>query len=264
MRHWNLQCASPYWTRPLDWPTRPAGQDANASIPLAVVVAVVNILALETSGIAGSVAALADDRLLAEIALPTEKRSAQTLAPTLRQLLHSVGWQPSEVRLVAVSIGPGSFTGLRLGVTTAKVFAYATKADVLGIDTLETIANQAPSGLLHVTALIDAQRGDVVARPFTRNPEGCFVPAGPPRLVSLGRLLEEIPQGTVLTGPVLQRLAGQLPAATRTTEPGCWQPMASTVGRLAARQYAAGLRHDVWTLLPHYARPSAAEEKRGS
>jgi len=231
-------------------------------MPLALVAAVLNILALETSGIAGSVAALADDRLLAEIALPSEKRSAQTLAPAIRQLLDSVAWQPSEVRLVAVSIGPGSFTGLRLGVTTAKVFAYAVKADVLGVDTLETIANQAPSAVDQVTALIDAQRGDVVARLFLRHPDGWFLPGGPPRLVSLARLLDELPSGMVLTGPGLQRRAGQLPAKFLTTQPHYWQPRASTVGRLAARQYAAGRRHDVWTLLPQYARPSAAEEKR--
>ncbi len=224
----------------------------------------VNLLALETSGLAGSVAALLDDRVLAEIVLPSEKRSAQTLAPAMRQILESVGWRPSDVQLVAVSIGPGSFTGLRLGVTTAKVFAYAVKAEVLGIDTLETIANQVPPGVAEVTALIDAQRGDVVARHFVRERAGWLVPTGPPRLVSLRQLLDEAAPGSLLSGPVLCRIAGQLPASVRTTDPDCWPPRASTVGRLAARQYAAGRRQDLWTLLPHYARPSAAEEKHGA
>lgn len=227
-------------------------------------VAVVKILALETSGTGGSVAALLDDRLLAEISLGREKRSAQTLAPALRDLLHSVGWQPAQVELVAVSAGPGSFTGLRLGITTAKVFAYAVQAEVLGIDTLETIANQVPANVHRVIALIDAQRGDVVAKPFVRDPAGWYVPDGPPRLLSFRNLMEEVPPEAVLSGPVLERFAGQLPSRIKTTEAECWAPRAGTVGRLAARQYAAGVRHDLWTLVPYYARPSAAEEKRGA
>lgn len=225
--------------------------------------AVVKILALETSGTTGSVAALLDDRLLAEISLASEKRSAQTLAPAMRELLASVSWQPTEVALVAVSIGPGSFTGLRLGVTTAKVFAYAVRAEVLGIDTLEIIAHQVSPEVDQVIALIDALRGQVVARPFVRQPAGWFAPSGPPRLVSIQALVEQLSPDVVLSGPVLGRLVGQLPAEVRTSEPESWQPRASTVGRLAARRYAAGERHDLWTLGPHYARPSAAEEKRG-
>ncbi len=179
------------------------------------------------------------------------------------ELLQSVGWQPREVELVAVGAGPGSFTGLRLGVTTAKVFAYAVKAEVLAIDTLETIANQVPPGIGQVIALIDAQRGDVVARPFVRDPAGGLIPAGPPRLLPFRNLIEEHRPPWVLSGPVLHRFAGQLPSGVQTAEPECWQPRASTVGRLAACKYAAGVRHDLWSLVPHYARPSAAEEKRG-
>lgn len=227
-------------------------------------VAVAKILALETSSTTGSVAALVDGHLLTEIALGREKRSAQTLAPAIRELLQSVGWRPEDVDLVAAGIGPGSFTGLRLGVTTAKVFAYAVKAEVLGIDTLETIANQVPAGVQRVMAIIDAQRGDGVARAFVRDPAGWLVPQGPPRLVSLRSLVEQLPAEAVLSGPVLERLAGELPSGLKTAEPECWHPRASTVGRLAAHKYAAGLRHDLWTLVPHYARPSAAEEKRGA
>src|SRR5271163_2151267 len=96
------------------------------------------ILALETSELTGSVAAAADGNVLAELQLDPQQRSAQSLAPAIRALLAQVGWQPADIDLLAVTIGPGSFTGLRVGVATAKVFAYACGAEVLGISTLET------------------------------------------------------------------------------------------------------------------------------
>ncbi|MEX0712672.1 MAG: tRNA (adenosine(37)-N6)-threonylcarbamoyltransferase complex dimerization subunit type 1 TsaB, partial [Pirellulales bacterium] len=89
------------------------------------------ILALETSGKSGSVAVLRGDVLLAEEPLEPSQRSAQSLAPAMRQLLEAVAWTPRDVQLVAVTLGPGSFTGLRVGVTTAKTFAYAVGAVVV-------------------------------------------------------------------------------------------------------------------------------------
>src|SRR5262245_33492571 len=83
------------------------------------------ILAIETVGSTGSVAALDERGVLAELALDSRRRSAQTLVPGMAALVESVGWRSRDVELVAVASGPGSFTGLRIGVTTAKTFAYA-------------------------------------------------------------------------------------------------------------------------------------------
>ena len=130
------------------------------------------ILALETSELTGSVAAAADGKVLAELQLDPQQRSAQSLAPAIQSLLEQVGWQPREIRLVAVTIGPGSFTGLRVGVATAKVFAYSVGAEVLGIGTLETIAAATPDEVEAVSVAVDAQRGDVIAQPFRRGAEG--------------------------------------------------------------------------------------------
>src|SRR5437773_12166637 len=104
------------------------------------------VLALETSGTAGSVAVLDDEQLLTAVALDPAQRTARTLAPAIRDVLKHVGWAPTDVQLVAVTAGPGSFTGLRLGVTTAKTFAYAAGCEVLGVNTLEVIAGRAPPG----------------------------------------------------------------------------------------------------------------------
>src|SRR5687768_12135976 len=102
------------------------------------------ILALETSGLSGEVALLEGERVIAEQWLDPGQRTARSLAPGMKQILQTAGWQPRDVQLVAVTIGPGSFTGLRVGVTAAKTLAYAVGCEVMGVDTLEVIAAQAP------------------------------------------------------------------------------------------------------------------------
>ena len=103
------------------------------------------ILAMDTSGRRAAVAALEDDRVLAECDSPPGVRSAAALAPLIAELLKGVDWQLRRLDLIAVTQGPGSFTGLRIGVTTAKTLAYATGAAVIGVNTLEVIAAGAPA-----------------------------------------------------------------------------------------------------------------------
>src|SRR5436190_8290305 len=126
------------------------------------------ILAIETIDQSGSVAALEGDRPLAMRKLDATLRSAATLAPAIVELLAEANWHPGDVQLIAVASGPGSFTGLRVGVTTAKVFAYAVQADVIGVNALEAIANQTPLDAKSVWTVLDALRDQVVAAKFTR------------------------------------------------------------------------------------------------
>ena len=165
------------------------------------------ILALETTELIGGVAAMDGRNLLADFELSRQQRTAQSLAPGVRSLLGQVRWQPSDVELVAVTVGPGSFTGLRIGVTTAKVFAYAAGADILGIDTLETIAAGAPEQVQAVTAIVDAQRGEAVVRSFVRDEDGWFRPIAAAELVEVDVWLERLPSGTTISA--LEFVAGQ-------------------------------------------------------
>jgi tRNA threonylcarbamoyladenosine biosynthesis protein TsaB len=215
----------------------------------------VRILALETTEMIGGVAAMCDRNLLAELELSPQQRSAQSLVPGIRSLLGQVGWQPADVDLVAVSSGPGSFTGLRVGVTTAKALAYAVGADILGVDTLQTIAVGAPSDVRVLSVAIDAHRGEVVTQSFARDRDDWLQPAGAARLLAAETWLGGLAAGTVITGPVLRKLAGRVP------DPQYWPPKAAAVARLAERLYAAGRRDDLWGLVPRYFRRSAAEEK---
>jgi tRNA threonylcarbamoyladenosine biosynthesis protein TsaB len=220
-----------------------------------------HFLAIETTGLAGSVAALDDDNPLADIDLPQDQRSSRSLAPAIQRLLATVDWRPKDVQVVAVVIGPGSFTGLRVGVTAAKTFAYATGAEVLGLDTLEVIAAAAPPEVARLSVAVDAQRGEVVAGDFVRASDGCLRPSKSEQLLDVEKWWAGLPPGTLVTGPVLRQIISRLPAHLVAMQSQYWFPKAVAAGRLAARHYAAGRRDDLWTLVPRYSRPSAAEEK---
>ncbi len=219
------------------------------------------ILAIETSETAGSVAALIDDKAIGQLDLPRTLGSAKTLAPTIQAVLAKAGWRPPEVELVAVTVGPGSFTGLRVGVTTAKVFAYCVGAEILGLDTLDVIAAAAPAEISRVSVAVDAQRGQVVAATFARGKDGSFLPVEPSQRVDVSRWLSNVQSGVFFSGPVLRKLSGRVPEGVLLLREEHWSPTAVALGRLAARQYAAGRRDDVWSLVPRYSRKSAAEEK---
>jgi tRNA threonylcarbamoyladenosine biosynthesis protein TsaB len=221
-----------------------------------------HILAIETTGLAGSVAALDDANLLTAIDLPQDQGSSRALAPAIQRLLAEVGWRPKDVQLVGVVVGPGSFTGLRVGVTAAKAFAYAVGAEVLGLDTLEVLAAAAPPEVSRLSAAIDAQRGEVAAADFARTSDGPMALATPARLLPIESWWSSLPPGALVTGPVLRQLIDRLPSHLTAMSPDFWLPKASAAGRLAARLYAAGHRDDLWSLAPHYSRPSAAEERK--
>jgi tRNA threonylcarbamoyladenosine biosynthesis protein TsaB len=220
-----------------------------------------NILALESSGQAGSVAAACDERLLAEIPLAAGQRSAQSMAPAIAELIVQVGWKITDIGLVAVTVGPGSFTGLRVGVATAKTIAYAIGARCVGINTLSAIAAACSRQSGPLAVAMDAQRGEVFAAVFEwAKTEWQIV--GEPTIVDNEDWLAGLRPGMAVCGPALGKLGGRLPHDVTVVDAALWSPQAASVARLAWERHQAGDYDDVFKLLPLYLRKSAAEEKR--
>lgn len=220
------------------------------------------VLAIETIGAGGSIAVADGERLLLARPLDERRRSAQTLSPAVAEVLREVGWRPADLRLIAVVVGPGSFTGLRVGVVTAKTLAYAVGAACVGLGSLETIAAQAPDDVAAVEVAIDAGRGEVYSAAFQRAAEGALVEARPTIIESNEVWLERLRPGAVVSGPALAKLAARLPGEVRPLDAALWGPQAATAARLAWGRFQRGAVDDVWRLAPVYVRRSAAEEKR--
>ncbi len=219
------------------------------------------LLSLETSGTTGSVAALDDKDVIAEQALPGGQRSAQSLVPTIRALLDRAGWKISAVELIAVTSGPGSFTSLLIGVSTAKALAYAVGAEILGVNTLEAIARQVPGEWPQVKVVVDAQREQLFAATLRRGAAGRISEPWSTAVVDNQSWLDALEPGDVVSGPGLKRLDERLPPGVIVVDPALWMPTATVVGRIAHEQFSAGRRDDVFQLVPQYFRRTAAEEQ---
>ncbi|HKD36973.1 MAG TPA: tRNA (adenosine(37)-N6)-threonylcarbamoyltransferase complex dimerization subunit type 1 TsaB [Pirellulales bacterium] len=218
------------------------------------------ILAIETSGQAGSVAVLEGGFVLRERLLPPTERSATTLTPAIRDILAEVEWNTSDVRLIAVTIGPGSFTGLRVGVTTAKTLAYALSAEVIGVGTLDVIAAQSGAVAGPISVCLDAQRQQVFVCEFLHGAAGLRA-VGPPAILDNDAWIAGLKAGMAVTGPALEKLASQIPSNPIVVHTDRWSPKAATVGQVGWGRYQAGQRDDLRQLVPLYFRLSAAEEK---
>ncbi len=222
------------------------------------------LLALETSGLSGSVA-LWNNGTVTERSLATEgRRHAQTLIAELKTLLDVHGVKITDVDGIAVSIGPGSFTGLRVGVVAAKTLAYAVGCGVLAVDTLASFAEAAPAEWPRVHVISDAQRGDLFQGKYQRDIGGHFQLMAPIRIVAGEDFRASLVASDVVLGPSAKRWTSEVPGPHFIQEAWSLQPSATNVAHLASRQWMAGERSDLWTLAPFYLRPSAAEEKRDS
>lgn len=241
------------------------------------------VLAIESSSSEGSVALLSDQpagpEVLASERLPAGERSAKSLFKTLDRVLAAPGVRDQGIGLVCVTSGPGSFTGLRVGISAIKMLAYCWKCPSIGVSTLQVIAMQtlggwgsvgvsgwsAASGVAEVEAVLDAQRQEIFMERFSwqqGTPWTDLKPAGDgPRIVGRDQWLGELVPGRMVAGPPLATLAAKVPSGVLVASADVWEPQATTVGRLGLAQWKAGAVSDPFALMPHYVRASAAEEK---
>ncbi|MBM4094797.1 MAG: tRNA (adenosine(37)-N6)-threonylcarbamoyltransferase complex dimerization subunit type 1 TsaB, partial [Planctomycetes bacterium] len=161
----------------------------------------VRILALDTSTASGSVALLEGDSLVDQVALAVDVGALQSFAPAIDDLLRRAAWSPTDVQLVATTNGPGSFTGLRIGVTAAKTLAYAVGAELIALNTLDVLTHQLPEDVAAACAVMYAQRGELFAATYARLPDRTWEPITGCRIVNPHALVEQLADGTVVTGP---------------------------------------------------------------
>jgi tRNA threonylcarbamoyladenosine biosynthesis protein TsaB len=213
------------------------------------------LLLLETSGRGGQVALAEGDALLATRRLDESRNHARDLAPAVADLLAGADWKPRDISAVVVSRGPGSYTGLRVGVMSAKAFAYAAGCALLAIDTFPVIAAQAPPGADPLDVIADAQQQKVYLQRFARGE-----PASPLTIRPVADWLAGTPAPWV-SGPAVRLHHARLPASVRAVDESLREPRVESLLTLALKRWRAGERDDLFAVEPLYLRPSSAEEQ---
>ena len=118
------------------------------------------ILGIDTSTIVSSVALIDNNKVLAELNVQHKLTHSEMLMPNIDTLLKLGSVNKCDLTAIAVSIGPGSFTGLRIGLATAKALAYALKIPIVGVSSLEALSYNFILPLIYIIPLLDAQKGD--------------------------------------------------------------------------------------------------------
>lgn len=225
------------------------------------------ILAFETSAKAASAALLEDGKLLAESYQNTGLTHSQTLMVMAENLLHQCGKTVTDVSAVAVAAGPGSFTGVRIGVAAAKGFAWGREVPCYGVSTLEAMALSLGAYQGYVCPVMDARRSQVYNALFYVN-HSSLERITEDRAIALAQLKQELapltePVFLVGDGSVLtyKTLSGDIPNLVMPPEHRMHQ-RAAGVALLAAQKQAAGETGDGAALTPNYLRLSQAERER--
>lgn len=226
------------------------------------------ILALDTSSVTATVALLDNDKLMGEYTLNHKKTHSQKLMPMIEELLNSCNVTPKEIDVFAVSLGPGSFTGLRIGIATITAMAQALDKMVVGVPTLEALAyNLFNSGGL-ICPIIDAQR-DLVYTGLYQWIEGNMVEIMEQQVINIDGLInifKEKKEKIFFVGDALEKFNENLKDGLGeqfSVPPSKFLiPSASSVAEVAKIKIEKGIIGDI---APIYMRKSEAEvqyEKR--
>ena len=217
------------------------------------------ILALETATEKGSLALAAGDRVLLEYSLESHGAYLTRLLPGVAAILTSTGKHLTDLAAVAVSVGPGNFTGLRIGLATAKTLAWSLKLPLVPVPTMEVLAAQLPSQPHPIGVVMDAKRGEVFWGRFHCPEDRPQLLEGPLRL-PVSELPARLRAPLVLTGPGLEAhrdtLKALLPPEIAWAPPDQRLPRAATLARLALYHLESGQTANPAQLVPTYLRPA--------
>jgi tRNA threonylcarbamoyladenosine biosynthesis protein TsaB len=226
------------------------------------------ILGLDTATLCGSLGIIDDDEVVAEYALRREETLSARLLPAIQTLLAEARLDLHEIDGIAVSLGPGSFTGLRVGLSAVKGLALAAAMPVAGIPTLDALAYNLPFSPYQICPLLDARKGQIYTALYKNRAGGFMEQITPYQVLSPAALIEAIPhQETVFLGDGVEVCREVITQGL--AEKALFAPLhlgflrGTTVAELGLTRIRRGEADDISSLVPIYVRPSDAELKGG-
>jgi tRNA threonylcarbamoyladenosine biosynthesis protein TsaB len=222
-----------------------------------------NGLAIETSGRIGSVALVTNSTVVRQESFSHGLKHAAGLLPMIDRLMRDLGWNPSDVQHLYVSHGPGSFTGLRIGITLAKTLALITGAKIIAVPTLKVLAMNVPADARNVLVVLDAKRDQIFTARYERVGQN-WIETESAHLDSLAEALLRSPRPVHLLGegiPFHEKFLPSDQTGITITSESCWIANAAVVAKIGMELADCGVFADIDRLTPLYVRKPEAEEK---
>ena len=221
------------------------------------------VLGIETSGLVGNIAVCDGDRVVASKTYGKNFSHGKEIVSTIELLFNEINQEPGDIDLIAVSTGPGSYTGLRVGVTCAKTLAYGLGKPVIDVPTLDVLVeNVKDNSAKTICPVLDAKRKSVYACIYDRSNNESrkttdFL------IISPDSLIDILPESTIIFGDGIapyREIFSQKNLTIVEDEKLCIAD-AADVARLGLERYEQGIRCEINALAPLYLRKSEAEER---
>ena len=220
-------------------------------------------LAVDTSTMMATCAVLDEDYLLGEFSLNQDMSHGENLVPMIKEVLDNLKLKPEDIDLYGVAIGPGSFTGLRIGVATVKSFAHVFNKPIIGVSSLEGLAfNLAYNGI--IVPMIDARRNRVYTGIYKWE-ENNLLNIMETCTLEIDDLLEKLMEyeDIIVNGNGVNlhryRISDKLGDNVNFAPIALNECRASSIGELAIKKYNKGIRDNYYTLAPEYLKESQAQ-----
>lgn len=221
-----------------------------------------NWLVLETSGRAAKIGFARGGAIVRAVQLDDSRRHARDLASTIDGFLKADGLTPRDLTGIVVSRGPGSYTGLRVGLISAKALAYALGCQLIAVDTFAAIAAQSPAAAQSVWVIADALQGQVYVQRFDRTATE-WVPFQELRIATVEEWLLLLADGAWVSGPGVKVYGERIPGGCQRVADADREPRVESLLAVASRVPPLS-REELFALEPLYLRGSSAEEKAKS
>lgn len=224
------------------------------------------VLSVDTSSLVATCAVVDEEKVLGEYTLNQDMTHSERLIPMIKVVMDSLGLEPKDIDLFAAASGPGSFTGLRIGLATIKGLAHVADKPVLGISTLEALAFNIPWGEV-VIPIMDARRDRVFTGIYSWG-NGKLEDILKPTILEIDELLDFIDDNyeDVMfngdgTNVFKERIVNRLGEKALFAPISLNMSRASSVGELALLKWKEGNRDNYFELVPDYLRESQAQRE---
>jgi tRNA threonylcarbamoyladenosine biosynthesis protein TsaB len=223
------------------------------------------ILAIDTSTSSASAALLQNNEIVAEVFIDLGTNHSATLLPAVENICNMSGVHVGDMDLFVCTLGPGSFTGVRIGVSTVKGFALAAEKPVVGVSTLDTLALNLAGARVLVCPMLDARKNQVYTALYEPDENNMLEKKGEEIVTDIKCFLQSIEEEVVFLGNGAEKyseiIKESLPGKAYFTVGPQNRIRASMAGILGGIKFCSGERMDPVSLMPKYLRLSEAESR---